>query len=271
MKPRGNLAQCRIVRVLSAFSLDPGNFPLLLGVLFGSGNQITLRPLRFSRSISDCTPSSGASCSLLAFGGLENVLQKLVFNHTSFVSGFVFITLGTFCGAMLLLVRRSWRVQILTNSKHAPAPTSAWYFLNRFLAGFGSFLIFYAISLTHPAVVDAIGGVRYAIVFLGGFAFTKMRPAILRENFAGCVRIGKSAATAWWPSGLFFSRSIILVCRGSAGPRAWPPGRHDRAQVAEDWAGCAQGNRQQEWPMQIAGCSTCIRRVPRIGVSSESV
>ncbi len=134
--------------------------------------------------------------------GLENVLQKFVFNHTGFVSGFVFITLGTFGGSLLLLARHSWRTQIFTNSEQATARTGAWYFLNRFLAGLGSFLIFYAISLTHPAMVDAIGGVRYAIVFLGAFVLTRIRPDILKDRFAGWVLLGKSVATGLVAVGL---------------------------------------------------------------------
>ena len=44
--------------------------------------------------------------------GLSNVLQKVVFNSTGFVSGYVFFTVGTFLAAMALLVRPVWRKQI---------------------------------------------------------------------------------------------------------------------------------------------------------------
>jgi drug/metabolite transporter (DMT)-like permease len=44
--------------------------------------------------------------------GLMNVLQKIVFNHTNFVSGYVFFTVGTTAGARALLIPPSWRRQI---------------------------------------------------------------------------------------------------------------------------------------------------------------
>jgi len=43
------------------------------------------------------------------FFGLTNVLQKLTFNATNFVSGYVFFTAGTTAGAFALLIPPSWR------------------------------------------------------------------------------------------------------------------------------------------------------------------
>jgi len=47
-----------------------------------------------------------------ALFGLTNVLQKVVFNATGFVTGYVFFTLGTFVGAVAMLLRPAWRQQI---------------------------------------------------------------------------------------------------------------------------------------------------------------
>jgi len=136
------------------------------------------------------------------FFGFDNVLQKIAFNRTDFVSGFVFITLGTFLGAMFLLARRSWREQIFTSSEEAPPSSRFWYFVNRLVAGVGSFLVFYAVSLASPAVVDALAGMRYAIVFVGALALTKFRPAMIREDFQGWVLVGKTLATLMVAAGL---------------------------------------------------------------------
>jgi drug/metabolite transporter (DMT)-like permease len=138
--------------------------------------------------------------------GLVNVLQKLVFNRTNFVSGYVFFTLGTFFGALLLLVRPSWRRQIFRKAKKRHNPEGRrhwfWYFVNRFLNGLGSFLVFYAISLTRPALVDAITGLRYVIIFAGSYVLTLLRPRLLREDFSGAVLFGKSLATTLVVAGL---------------------------------------------------------------------
>ncbi len=140
--------------------------------------------------------------SASAMFGLTNVLQKVVFNSTNFVSGYVFFTFGTFAGAMLLLVRPVWRRQIFKQSEEAPPKSKAWYMVNRFISGVGSFLVFYAVSLANPAVVDAITGVRYVLIFLGAYLLTTFRPALLRENFTGWALAGKSFATALVIAGL---------------------------------------------------------------------
>jgi drug/metabolite transporter (DMT)-like permease len=139
--------------------------------------------------------------------GISNVLQKLVFNSTGFVSGYVFFTVGTFLAAVALLVRPAWRKQILEQSEEAPPKSRFWYFVNRFISGVGSFLIFLAISKTSPAAVAAIAGVRYAIIFAAAFLLTRLKPQWLRENFRGGVLIGKSAATALIVAGLALAAS----------------------------------------------------------------
>jgi drug/metabolite transporter (DMT)-like permease len=145
--------------------------------------------------------------------GLVNVLQKLAFDQTNFVSGYVFFTLGTFSGALMLLIPASWRRQIL--KKHGKHERNEprnwfWYFVNRFLNGLGSFLVFYAISLTRPALVDAITGLRYAIIFGVSYGLTVLRPRWLREDFTGSVLFGKSLATALVVAGL-----VLVGLQGS--------------------------------------------------------
>lgn len=157
---------------------------------------------------------------LLASGlfGLVNVLQKMVFERVNFVSGYVFFTLGTFAGAIFLLVRSSWRRQIFTTSEQAEPRNRFWYMVNRVMAGVGSFLIYYAISLENPAVVDAIAAIRYVLIFLGAWLITRIRPDWLEENFSGPVLAGKTAATLLVTAGL-----VILGLNGggegSGGPQ----------------------------------------------------
>jgi uncharacterized membrane protein len=134
--------------------------------------------------------------------GLTNVLQKVVFNETGFISGFVFFTLGTFGGAMAMLLWPSWRQQIFEQSEEAPPRSKFWYFVNRFISGVGSFLIFLAISRGSPALVDAISGLRYVIIFITAYALTRWKPAWLREDFTKRALIGKSIATALIVAGL---------------------------------------------------------------------
>lgn len=146
--------------------------------------------------------------------GLTNVLQKVVFNATGFVTGYVFFTMGTFLGAMALLIRPLWRQEIVRHSEEAPPKSKLWYFVNRFLSGVGSFLVFFAISRTSPAVVSAIEGLRYVIIFFGAFLITKFKPDWLREDFHRRVLVGKSIATGLIVAGLV----MIGVAGRDAGP-----------------------------------------------------
>jgi drug/metabolite transporter (DMT)-like permease len=134
--------------------------------------------------------------------GLVNVMQKLVFDATNFVSGYVFFTFGTFIATLALLIRPSWRAQIFESSEKVEPRSHFWYFVNRFMAGAGSFLIFFAISETSPALVEAIAGLRYVVIFLAAYGITKLHSEWLSEDFSGSVLVGKTAATVLVVAGL---------------------------------------------------------------------
>lgn len=127
--------------------------------------------------------------------GLTAVLQKIVFENTNFVSGYVFFTVGTTVGALAMLIPRGWRQQIFSNSAQAPARSKFWYMFNRFLAGLGSFLVVFAVSKTSPALVSAISGVRYVIIFVGAYGITKLRPQWFQEDFRAWPLTAKLTAT----------------------------------------------------------------------------
>lgn len=134
--------------------------------------------------------------------GLTAVLQKIVFDGTNFVSGYVFFTIGTTVGALAMLLPPGWRRQIFEHSEDAPPRSKFWYMFNRFVAGLGSFLVVYAISRTHPALVSAISGVRYIIIFVGAYGITKLRPNWFTEDFSKWSLTAKLAATLLVVAGL---------------------------------------------------------------------
>ncbi len=134
--------------------------------------------------------------------GMTNILQKLTFNATNFVSGYVFFTLGTALGSFALLIPPSWRHQILRGSEVATPKSKLWYMVNRFIAGVGSFLVVFAVSRANPALVESISGVRYIVIFLGAFAITRLRPSWFREDFQRWVLVAKLVATGLVVAGL---------------------------------------------------------------------
>jgi drug/metabolite transporter (DMT)-like permease len=166
---------------------------------------------------------------LLAAGllGLVNVMEKVVYDQTNFVTGYVWFTIGTFVGALLLLVRPSWRKQIFAESGQDDPRNRFWYFVNRFVSGVGSFLIFYAISLTHPAIVDAISGVRYVVIFFGAYLLTRLRPQWLKESFGGWQLTTKAAATCLVVAGLV----LVGLAGGSSSNAGGPTARSNLPQI----------------------------------------
>jgi uncharacterized membrane protein len=151
--------------------------------------------------------------------GLSSVLQKMAFERTNFVSGYVVFTLGTFACALFFLVRPSWRNKIFRQSEKTSPRSKTWYFVNRFMAGIGSFLIFFAISKASPAIVDAISGIRYVIIFLGAFLVTKYHSSWLKEDFHGWTLGAKAIAT-----GLVITGLVLIGLKGEGG-----------AQMPVDW------------------------------------
>ncbi len=134
--------------------------------------------------------------------GFTNVLQKMAFNASDFITGYVFFTAGTFGAALLLLVRPRWRHEIFRGSEEAQPNARFWYFVNRLISGLGSFLIFLAISRANPAVVDSISGFRYAVIFACAYVITRFRPRWFKEDFSGWAVIAKTIATALIVAGL---------------------------------------------------------------------
>jgi uncharacterized membrane protein len=152
-----------------------------------------------------------------ALFGLTGVLQKLAFNGTNFVSGYVFFTIGTFGGSMAILLRPTWRRQIFTHSQEAPARSKVGYMMNRLVAGVGSFLVVYAVSRIAPSLVEAISGVRYVVLFIGAYLITQWRPSWFREDFTRRTLIIKIVATSLVVAGL-----VLVGLNGGSGASAGP-------------------------------------------------
>lgn len=149
--------------------------------------------------------------------GLTNVLQKIAFNEAKFVTGYVFFTIGTFVGSISLLIVPAWRKQIIHPEEQPKPKSRIGYFSNRFLAGVGSFLVVFAVSRANPAVVEAISGVRYVVIFIGAYAITRWRPAWFKEDFTKWAIVIKAAATSIVVAGL-----VMVGLHGGGGGASGP-------------------------------------------------
>ncbi len=186
--------------VLSIFILNsPLNIAeqIAFGLLVGGGVIMFLtEPAKLRRVL----PWAVASA---VFYGAANVIQKLVYNQTSFLAGLALSSLGMASTAAFFLMRPAWRRQIFTRSAESSSKRRFLYFLNRALSAAATLLIFFSIKLEHPAIVDALAGVRAAGVFIFVWLLTKFRPKLLKEHFHGLELFGKVVATIVIVAGLF--------------------------------------------------------------------
>jgi uncharacterized membrane protein len=82
------------------------------------------------------------------------------------------------------------RKRIFSSSRQAKAKHHFLYFVNRVYAGAGSVLVYFAVWLAHPAMVDATQSLKYIVIFF--FAWI-----LLKERFSGKILAGKIIATCF--------------------------------------------------------------------------
>jgi len=120
--------------------------------------------------------------------GFSNVLSKIVFQAQPFIFGFAWIKIGGAIFVLLLLLNKSFRQRIFSSSRQTKNKNGFLYFSNRVYAGLGSILVSFAVSLAHPALVDATQSFKYVVVFVCAWI-------ALKETFKGKVLAGKIIAT----------------------------------------------------------------------------
>lgn len=120
--------------------------------------------------------------------GASNVLAKLVFEASPFVTGMVWQRVGGALLALSLLLSPRLRERIVQSLRETKTSGRVLYLANRVYAAIGTVLVSGAIFLAHPALVDASSGLKYAVTFLGAWL-------ILRETFRGRALILKLFAT----------------------------------------------------------------------------
>ena len=122
------------------------------------------------------------------FLGFSNVLTKFVFERTNFITGFFWIKIGGVIFVLLLLALPNLRENIFHSHRKSSISHKYLYFGNRVYAGLGSILIYGAINLAHPALVESTQSFKYAVIFLASWI-------LLKEHFKGKVLAGKVVAT----------------------------------------------------------------------------
>lgn len=133
--------------------------------------------------------------------GLSYGLTKLVFNQQPFISGFVWIRVGAFVGALFLLLWPKARQAIL----HPPATAgeTKGIFLFGQACGAGSFLLVnYAIALASVTLVNVLQGVQYVFLLAMTIFISQKMPQLFREKTTKAIILQKIAAIVLIAAGL---------------------------------------------------------------------
>lgn len=125
--------------------------------------------------------------SALLFG-CYGILAKTVFTDIAFITGFIFIKLGSVLTAGSVLFVPRLRRRIIAMSRNAVPRDRLGYAANVLYAGSGSTLVSVAISLAHPALVEATQSLKYVVIFFCSWL-------ILHERYRGLELWGKISAT----------------------------------------------------------------------------
>ena len=130
-------------------------------------------------------------------------LNKYVFVEQGFITGFVWVRIGTFLGALTFLLSPRNLTDIIKEIK-TPKKQSGYLFVIGQSAGALSFiLVSYAIAISKSvAVVNASRGLEYVFLLLIVITLSRKYPKLLAEKMTPKILIQKIAATVLIVAGL---------------------------------------------------------------------
>ena len=134
--------------------------------------------------------------SLLAafFFASSYVLSKFIYLEQSFINGFIWIRLGGFLGAWLLLFWPNVRQAVFKTSKKIKFKVGGLAAANKSISAFSHLLLNYAIALGSVTLVNALQGVQYAFLLIIALFLSKKFPQIIKEQISNGVIMRKVMA-----------------------------------------------------------------------------
>jgi len=131
------------------------------------------------------------------------VLTKFVYLNQPFWSGFIWIRIGSFLGALSFLAFPKIREKIFSASRTVKRKMGLLYLSNQGLGGLSFLLLNYAIFLASVSLVSALQGTQYAILIILIAILSVKVPALIKGELRKGIRLKRISAIALISAGLF--------------------------------------------------------------------
>ena len=133
--------------------------------------------------------------SALLFG-VSFALTKLVFTQTNFISGLVWVRMGSVVFSILLLSRRPWRHEIFKTTVSASPETAGWFLGSKILGATAVILQNYAIFLGSVVVVNSLQATQYLFLLVLAIFLSWRFPRLFHETLGRAAIAQKILAIA---------------------------------------------------------------------------
>ncbi|KKQ21854.1 hypothetical protein A2999_02465 [Candidatus Wolfebacteria bacterium RIFCSPLOWO2_01_FULL_38_11] len=146
------------------------------------------------------------------FISLDFILLKIVFINTNFWSGYILSRLGGFFAAgiiLLLFLRKnpSHKFDVIPIKKFNFEITGVLLALKEVLAFVGNLILLFTLSLASPTLINGLGGVRYAFLFVFAVILAGKWPRLMDEKMSFWLVIRKIIAIIF----IIFGVLILLI------------------------------------------------------------
>ncbi|MBI5045726.1 MAG: DMT family transporter [Candidatus Niyogibacteria bacterium] len=128
--------------------------------------------------------------------GIFYILIKYVFMHQPFLSGFIWTRLGSFVGALILLIPSANRELIFNSVRALNARAGGLFVANKILAGLAFLILNYAIYLGSATLINALQGVQYFFVLALSLLLSAKMPQLFEEKITQGIVIQKITAVS---------------------------------------------------------------------------
>jgi hypothetical protein len=135
--------------------------------------------------------------------GLSYVLIKWTLDASDFISGIFWTRIGFIVSALLSLISKRARSEIVSSFKMAKASSRVIFVGNKSLSGIAFLLLYYAISLGNVAFVNSLLGFQFLFILIIALLLRNRLPAI-GENLERNILIRKLVGIALVITGFLF-------------------------------------------------------------------